>query len=325
MNIIISEKYSVEGGIDFYAELYKSLDVEENEHKTSDDLNNCLITNKPLTDNYIKLLCGHKFNYMPLYLDIKNHKQKFNCLEGSVNRLAFHEIRCPYCRNKQKELLPYYDIMGIEKVHGVNYIDPDYNELPKYSNNYTNYNFCQFLTVNPHYDPDGDNPEEVNLNNYGNCKFYKCFMPGYQIIGNKYVDDKYYCAGHKKEVIKSFKEQLIKAKLEAKDQAKKAKEEAKDQLIKAKLEAKKVKEDTKIEKVKVPVKKSKKIVKNDEKNDEKEGEEENKMLGLVNIVTVNANSCQYILKRGPNKGNQCSQSIYNCELCKRHYNSQNKQ
>jgi hypothetical protein len=31
------KKYNIEGGIDFYSELYKSLDVEENEHKTEED------------------------------------------------------------------------------------------------------------------------------------------------------------------------------------------------------------------------------------------------------------------------------------------------
>ena len=70
----INNKYNIEGGIDFYSELYKSLDIEENEHKTIEDLNMCLITNSPLESNHIQLTCGHKFNYIPLYFDIKNHK-----------------------------------------------------------------------------------------------------------------------------------------------------------------------------------------------------------------------------------------------------------
>ena len=71
-------KYNIEGGIDFYEELYKSLDVDEDNNKTEDDKNLCLITNKPLCDKFVKMECEHKFNYIPLYLDIKNHKQKFN-------------------------------------------------------------------------------------------------------------------------------------------------------------------------------------------------------------------------------------------------------
>jgi hypothetical protein len=58
------DKYKLEGGIDFFAELYKSLDIEE-----SDENNMCLITNQPLTDKFVSLNCGHKFNYIPLYND----------------------------------------------------------------------------------------------------------------------------------------------------------------------------------------------------------------------------------------------------------------
>ena len=68
-------KYKIEGNIDFYDELYKSLDIEENEQKTDEDNNLCLITNEPLTDKYHEMACGHKFNYLPLFLDIKNHKR----------------------------------------------------------------------------------------------------------------------------------------------------------------------------------------------------------------------------------------------------------
>ena len=42
------KKYKIEGGINFFNELYKSLDIEENEFKTEDDNNLCLITNHPL-------------------------------------------------------------------------------------------------------------------------------------------------------------------------------------------------------------------------------------------------------------------------------------
>ena len=54
-------KYNIEGGIDFYAELYKSLDVEE--ELEEEDANVCLITNQPLTDKHVIMDCGHKFNY----------------------------------------------------------------------------------------------------------------------------------------------------------------------------------------------------------------------------------------------------------------------
>ena len=76
-------KYKIEGDIDFFSELYKSLDNEDTEN--TDNL--CLITNLPLIDKYFQMDCGHKFNYIPLYFDIKNHKLKFNGMEGSSSRL----------------------------------------------------------------------------------------------------------------------------------------------------------------------------------------------------------------------------------------------
>ena len=68
-------KYNIEGNISFYDELYKSLDDDVGQDAENEEI--CLITNMPLTDTHFKMQCGHKFNYKPLFLDIKNHKQKF--------------------------------------------------------------------------------------------------------------------------------------------------------------------------------------------------------------------------------------------------------
>ena len=102
------------GGIDFYAELYSSLDGGDE----VDSKNVCLITDNVLTDNHVILECGHKFNYVPLFNDIRAHKTKFNCLEA--NHVKINEIRCPYCRARQKTLLPYYPELGLPKIIGVN-------------------------------------------------------------------------------------------------------------------------------------------------------------------------------------------------------------
>ena len=112
-------KYSVEGNIDFYEELYKSLD----EPDLPDTAEHCLISNMPLTQNFVEMKCGHKFNYIPLFKDLVNHKKKFSTME--VTRIKSGEIRCPYCRSKQSTLLPYYEDMGIAKEHGINWIDPE--------------------------------------------------------------------------------------------------------------------------------------------------------------------------------------------------------
>jgi hypothetical protein len=107
----------VEGGIDFYDELYKSLDNVEIDLLDDNDI--CLITKMPLTETHVKLDCGHKFNYDALYNDICVHKNKHNTMEKYY--LKTGELRCPYCRNIQKKLLPVLE--GYPKMHGVNYID----------------------------------------------------------------------------------------------------------------------------------------------------------------------------------------------------------
>ena len=63
--------YTIEGGINFYEELYKMLDDEKSSDQPSEDV--CLISNQPLTENYVTLDCNHKFNYMPLFNDIKKY------------------------------------------------------------------------------------------------------------------------------------------------------------------------------------------------------------------------------------------------------------
>ena len=79
--ICIMPKYIIEGNIDFYKGLL------EDDNNNQDEDNNCLITNLPLSDKFVTLSCGHKFNYVPLYNDIFNHKQKFNVMESSVSSL----------------------------------------------------------------------------------------------------------------------------------------------------------------------------------------------------------------------------------------------
>lgn len=100
-------------GIDFYAELYSSLDNEEESNKMV-----CLITDEALTEKHVVLQCGHKFNYLALFNDIKAHKSKLNSLEA--NYVKINEIRCPYCRARQNSLLPYYPELGLPQIIGVN-------------------------------------------------------------------------------------------------------------------------------------------------------------------------------------------------------------
>jgi len=142
----------VEGNINFYEELKKQLNGSKNDiltittpnnndeinHDNETDINNivdesniinsiqndeyigkCLITNEKLKEGYVTMLCNHSFNYIPLFNDLLHHKKT---LYLETQMLKTNEIRCPYCRNKQAILLPYYECMGVPKISGINYV-----------------------------------------------------------------------------------------------------------------------------------------------------------------------------------------------------------
>ena len=96
--------YIIEGDIDFWNELNDDSDDK-------DKIEKCLLTNSPLSRNYITLPCDHKFNYKPLYNEIIHSKnyQKYNKFP-----LKSYQIRCPYCRTKHNKLLPWIPIEGVE-------------------------------------------------------------------------------------------------------------------------------------------------------------------------------------------------------------------
>ena len=297
------EKYIIEGNINFFDELYKSLDVEDNEQKTEEDNNLCLISNQPLTDKFIQMECGHKFNYMPLYLDVKNHKQCFNVLESSSCRLNIDEIRCPYCRKKYKGLLPYYEELGL-KCHGVNYIDPNVQTSVFIKNTKK----CEYVYLNP------DFIENKPENNPDNEKYISCYMMGSPIMyspgyGNE--DTKCYCWDHKKIVIKKH----------MKEKNEKAKEERQKQKLQAKEEAKTKKEADKQKQLEEKQKQK------EEKQQQKEAKKlmsKNVILGpsIINVedksVSTGLSVCIAVLKSGPNKGNTCGFKIESDNMCKRH-------
>lgn len=79
----------------------------------------CLITQDSLNLNYVTLECNHKFNFLPLYFEIKKQKTMKNLFE--ITNLKLNEIKCPYCRSITDKLLPYRDISGVEYIRGVNY------------------------------------------------------------------------------------------------------------------------------------------------------------------------------------------------------------
>jgi hypothetical protein len=288
-------KYVFENNINFFDELYKSLDIEES---IDNDDNICLITKQKLCDRFVKMDCGHKFNYLPLYNDILNHKKKFNNMESRNGSLHSNEIRCPYCRNKQTGVLPYYEDLSLLKVNGVNYYDPNIDNTP-------NYTKCEFLTPKVVF----DNDEVEESTNSVQNKFTKCYLYGTKIIGENYGDNKNYCYYHKKIIIKSKKKELLEKK---KEDNKKMKEEIKQKLKEEKL---KIKEEK--QKIKQLQKQIKKIQKSEES--------ENVILGNIVIGssvdnnTINHVYCVQILKTGENKGKPCCKKVFDEHLCKRHY------
>jgi hypothetical protein len=291
-------KYNIEGGIDFYAELYKSLDTEED---LEEDKNICLITNQPLTDKHIIMDCGHKFNYIPIYKDIVNHKQKFNGMEGGTGRLNTNEIRCPYCRKKQYKLLPYYEELGLAKVNGVNFYD---SNIKQTFNSICDHQKCMFKYLNEAYDP--TKPETNTNSKY--MQNQKCSYYGSQIqLYNSenpsqpitYGDNNYYCYSHKKVMIKNYKA----------EQKQKEKEQAKAEKLKAKEDAKAAKD---LEKQKLKEEKQKAKM-------EKKKSVENVVLGPLNVSLEPIEGCIAILKSGPNKGKHCGCKITDENLCGRHF------
>ena len=344
------KNYNIEGGIDFYSELYKSLDDEENGHKTEEDDMLCLITNKPLTELYFKMDCGHKFNYVPLFLDIKNHKKKFNGMESTSGQLKQDEIRCPYCRKKQKGVLPYYEELMPEKIIGVN----DVSIYIKKHESVT----CQFLTLNPSFEQDTDtdtntdtnsnnnntntdtntntNNTDTNKDKNGNPKYVKCLFYGYKLNSTDLIghyksnntiidypvaditDNNHYCWSHKKQMIKKYKTEMLQ---KIKDDIKNKKNQDKENIKKLKEEEKQKEKETKQKEKEKLQKELKKLVASSKKNEETVTDTENVVIGLVDLHdNISQNMyCLEILKTGAKKGECCGCKIFTDKLCKRHY------
>ena len=301
----MKKKYTIEGNINFFDELYKSLDVNEDTNKNESDNNLCLISKLPLTEKFVKLVCGHKFNYVPLYNDIVNHKLKFNNMEGTQSHLKQNQIRCPYCRTVQNKLLPYYeDIPGVKKIHKVNYIDLNIvNNVNAVSNSsLPSMGNCTYSFISSNFNPElpesTQNPKQICCNK---------FTYLYSIID----DNNNYCYEHLKVVKKANllaeKEKIKKTKADAKQKEKEAKQQAK---LKEKEEKKQAKYATKHTS-------SISIVDNDETN---------AVIGIIDLTNAsNINTgCVQITKSGQHKGTQCGVKTFCNNLCKRHYNLQNK-
>jgi hypothetical protein len=278
-----NNKYIIEENINFYDELYKSLDEDT---KNDDDDNHCLITGLPLTDNYVTLECNHKFNYIALYKEIYQQKIVFRTYtidllseeqkELFKNSKTNYYIKCPYCRSIQFTLLPYYNNLNCSKIYGINSDEPNNTYHSTYTFVKWGYTFSNGVCS--------------KINNNGiQCNGYYCAtLP---------ETNKKYCQRHIRLALREYK----------KEETKKQKEETKKQ----KEEVKKQKEE---------VKKQKEEVKKQKEEAKKQKEEAKNLIISDNIIIENndTNKCYAILKYGANKGQKCGAKIFENNLCKRH-------
>lgn len=116
---IQSEKENEVSNFDFKLELEKMLTQNE----SCNDI--CLITKEELTDCSVKLVCGHTFNYLPLFLEIFSQKFSTNNFKPPKNVTTFI---CPYCRTYTGTLMPEYkkDDILFSKIYGINTYDKKY-------------------------------------------------------------------------------------------------------------------------------------------------------------------------------------------------------
>jgi len=298
-------KYIVEGGLNFFDELNKSLNIEEPEENDVQDM--CLISNTELTNNYVTLDCNHKFNYEPLYNDILNHKTKYNSLER--RQLKIMEIRCPYCRHIQAKLLPQCD--GFENTHGVNYID-DYLMTP--SGHFSLINGYKIGTCC--YESIGTSANDTSV--------IKCTHNYVKLLEE---DGKTYCHYHTYFAAKAA---LKAKKLKDKEDAKIAKDQLKAAAALLKVEQKLQKEKDKLltKNEKLQKKNATLIQPNMDDNYITPSANAYGVQSLAGAVDFGSlqitpgNVCKQILISGKNKGKMCCGKNHNDNLCKRHYNIQ---
>ena len=119
MNYILPE------GFDFYAELNKNEDTD-NDITCNNEAhydNKCLISGNELNEEYtIRLSCGHSFDYIALLNDTYESKYGLS-YKSHYNyvKIRDHQLRCPYCRQIQNNILPYYPELEKRRIRGVNH------------------------------------------------------------------------------------------------------------------------------------------------------------------------------------------------------------
>jgi hypothetical protein len=306
------KRYKIEGNLNFYDELYKSLDDCDD-----DETNVCQITGLPLNNKYVKLECKHTFNYEALYKEICRQKYDFKTyntyhLSKVEQKKLRHSmlnyfIRCPYCRNIQFTILPYYEELGLEKRYGINSLDKTLQDsednyiCKSVSANLTEYNYTKYGVTFK----------------YGTCLINHCKSTFVAFIPNTIVS---YCGCHYFSELKIYKKVQKQKLLEEKNILK-------EQILN---DRNKLFQERNIEREKKglpPLKRLPNIKKNiknvvEHQNSEIQQyipEETNDIPQETNDIPQETNGCTAMLKTGKNKGTKCGcKKIETDGLCKRH-------
>ena len=307
-------KYITEGNIDFQKELYKLLDED-----SDDEDNLCQITGLQLEDKYVTLECNHKFNYKALYTEICKQKFEFKTyyphLLTKRDEKKFNDskldyfIKCPYCRNIQFTVLPYYKELELKEIYGINSLDKtlpntiimynsgqtsNYNSGPLYGD--TNYTFNMYGVTFKH----GNCCQSIN--SFGDkCLYtYVAPIPNTQLL---------YCKYHYRTGLRNYKMSERKKLKELKAQVAKEREEKMNERKKL-LEEKNAEREAKG----LPPLKRLPIIKKKVENVVEQGQT------IQAYVPEEENGCSAVLKSGPNKGKKCGcKKVEANGLCKRHF------
>ena len=307
-------KYIIEGGINFYEELYKSLDESDtNDNNTnSKEEEVCQITGLPLVDRCVTLECSHKFNYSAIYTEICKQKYIFKSYNTDILTKSDYQkfkdaqvdyfIKCPYCRSIQFEILPYYADSEYELKYGINSLEKTKNDI--------NYLIKPIVDNNGYYTSYGYTFQKVA----GGC----CKIIGFK-DGKDYFCPATYCSTVL-DMNKSFCMSHIRH--EVKQHKLKQKALEKDKKIQAKMLEK---EQKMLEKEQKTLEKEKqKLDKGQNKNKNKIKVKNTILSQSIQIGEFNdteqpkIEGCCAILKSGPKKAQQCGAKIALDGVCLRH-------
>ncbi len=330
----MTTKYIIQGNVNFYDELYKSLDDSDDEKD-----NICQITGEPLIDRFVTMECGHKFNYKPLFKEIYRQKYDYgtytveNLDNKNKHKLKLSEkdyyLKCPYCREIQFTILPFYeDLVKPNKmykaVYGINSLDstlPNTKKIPyvaHYSNSFHYFgkefsmsgSQCDYVNCYASHTAHIDN---TNLN-YCHVHWKLGLKQHNAVQKQKFKEQKQKLLDEKKKLLEE-KKKLI----EQKKQVLEEKKQIKKQLLQ---EKQKLLEKTNAERIAKGLKPltTKKINTNKNKNIITKT---NEVIGETVIGEYVPDSdivlCKGIIKSGPNKGKQCtSKHLPEDEYCCKH-------